>query len=295
MKKLYILFILALVVLKTESAFAQYIPLVSQYYNNGYLANPSLAGIKKGYNLNMAYRKQWTNIPGSPEIQNFTGDFGSKNQKVGLGLNVNFDKAGLQRISNVLGTYAYHLPLNGKEEKLHFGLSVGFMNQRLSNNDIKGNINDPLALRYNERKTFINGDFGMAYTSGGLKLEATLPNLKQLFKRNELDLANLNTFYSSVSYVIALGDSLNKVEVEPKLVYRGISKMDNVWDLGTQVSFANQQLMLMGVYHSSQSASFGLGTNIKQKYLVSAFYTLQTGALNTYVNGSFEINLGIRL
>ena len=295
MKKIYILFILALSIFKTEKVKAQYYPLVSQYYNNSYLANPALAGIKTGYNLNLAYRKQWNNLPGSPEIQSFTGTFGSKNEKVGLGLKVNFDKAGLQKISQVAATYAYHIPLNVNKDKLHFGASFGLMSQRLNINEIIGNPNDPQAFKYNDRKNYIDGDFGMAYTSNGLKLEAALPNLKRLFSKEELVLANINTFYTSVSYVISVGDSIGKIEIEPKLVYRGLSKLSNVWDIGTQFSFANNQLMLTGIYHSTESASFSLSTNIKQKYLISVAYTTQTGPLNTYVNGSFEINLGIKL
>ena len=132
MRKLSILFILVLLVMTGKNAVAQYNPLLSQYYNNGYLANPSLAGLKKGYNINMAYRKQWVNIPGSPEVQNFNGTYGSELKKFGLGLNINFDKTGLQKMSNVSGTYAYHLTLNEKDQQLHFGVSLGFMNQRLS-------------------------------------------------------------------------------------------------------------------------------------------------------------------
>ena len=295
MRKLYIALLLALAIFKGETAIAQFNPLTSQYYTNGFLANPALAGVEQGVNLNLAYRKQWANIPGSPEIQNFTGVYGAKNEKVGLGLNVNFDKAGLQKLSTVSGTYAYHLPLSGNGDKLHFGLSLGFTNQRLSSNDIVGNNNDPSAADYNQRKTIINGDFGVAYTANRLKIEAAVPNLKQLFKKDELAFANLNTFYSAVSYVIAVGQQMNKIEVEPKLVYRGISKLANIWDLGTQVSFANQQVMLMGMYHSTKSASFGVGTNIKKKYQINASYTTQTGALKTYTDGSFEINLGLKL
>ncbi len=295
MRTFKIIAVFSLFISQVDMAKAQFNPLLSQYYNNTYLGNPAFAGVNRGVQLHTAYSRQWTNIPGSPEVQSFTGTFGSQNEKVGLGLNVNFDNAGLQKVAKVLGTYAYHLPLNNAEQKLHFGVSLGFMNQRLSTSSIIGNTNDPLAMRYNERATFINGDFGIAYTSKKLKLEVALPNLNQLLQREAVEVADLNTFYTAVSYVIALGSGMDEVQVEPKVAYRGVKKMDNVWDVGTQVTFANEQVMLVAIYHITQSASFGLGTNFRKKYLISANYTSETGALRTYTNGTFELNLGIRL
>ncbi len=191
--------------------------------------------------------------------------------------------------------HAYHLQLNRAEEKLHFGVSLVFMNQRLSINEIIGNSNDPSAIQYNERSTFINGDFGIACASKKLKLEVALPSLNQLLKRESVEVAELNTFYSAASYIIALGTWMDKVQLEPKVAYRGVKRMSNVLDIGTQVTFANEQIMLVAIYHSSQSASFGLGTNFRKKYVISANYTSETGVLRTYTNAIFELNLGIKL
>ncbi|MBB2145368.1 type IX secretion system membrane protein PorP/SprF [Pedobacter sp. LMG 31464] len=275
--------------LTISTAKAQLIPLSSQYYINTYLGNPAFAGETKGLSANLSYRKLWSNVPGSPVQQSLTADYSTN--KVGLGLNVNLDKAGLQRQTRVVGTYAYHLPLNGDNQQLHFGLSLGFMNQRLSNNDIVGNSNDPLAAEYNERKTYIDGDFGLAYTTNSFKLEGVLPNLKTLFKRDEIKLADVTTFYTALSYKLEISAGMDGVEIEPKVVYRGIKGFDNVWDAGSQFAIANKQVLLMAMYHSSKSASFGLGMDYKRKYLINGSYTTQTSSLNNYTNGTFEINV----
>lgn len=272
---------------------AQLNPLAAQYYSNRYLINPAFAGAKQGLVINGAYRKLWSNVPGSPVTQNLTADYGFN--KLGLGLNVNNESAGLQRQTRVVGSYAYHLPLNADGQQLHFGLSVGFMNQRLENADIYGNANDPMVGLYNDRKTYLDGDFGIAYTSNKLSLEASIPNLKSFFKKDVIKLADVATFYSAISYQIQLSEGAEGIDLEPKVAYRGVKGFGDIWDAGAQAWIANKQVFIMGMYHSTESSTFGLGMDFKRKYLVSGMYTSQTSDLTGYTNGSFELNLRMSL
>ncbi|MBE9603226.1 type IX secretion system membrane protein PorP/SprF, partial [Pedobacter sp. MC2016-24] len=137
-------------------------------------------------------------VPGSPLTQNLTADYGFG--RVGLGLTVNNESAGLQRQTRVVGSYAYHLPLSGDNQQLHFGVSLGFMSQRLENADIYGNPSDPMVGQYNDRKTYLDGDFGVSYTSDHLNIQASIPNLKSVLKKDVIKLADVATFYTAVSY-----------------------------------------------------------------------------------------------
>ncbi len=284
-----ILFSIILLSAFNERSQAQLNPLVAQYFNNPYLGNAAFAGLDSGLNLGLSYRKLWNNIPGSPEIQSFVADYGSKN--TGFGLNINFDRAGLQRQSRVVGTYAYHLQLNQYKEQLHFALSLGFMNQRLASSNIVGSENDPLAAAYNERQTYIDGDFGVAFTGRRFKVEASIPNLNSFFKRDDIKLADVPTFYTALSYKLGISDGLEGISLEPKLAYRGVRGFDNMIDLGANVTLANEQIMFTALYHSSKNASVGFGIDYRRKYLISCAYTTQTSQLSTYANGSFEISL----
>lgn len=275
-----------------ESANAQLDPLGAQYFNNQYLGNPALAGYEAGFRVNASYRQQWSKIPGSPELQNLSADYGFN--KVGLGLNILNDKTGLQRQTRVVGTYAYHLPLN-ESNFLHFGVSVGFMNQRIDQSDLYGDRDDILVGRYNDRKTYIDGDFGAAYTSGGLNLQASLPNLKNMFTNDQIRVADVATFYTAASYQFDITEGAEGIGLEPKVAYRGVKGFDNIWDAGAQLTLANRQVMLMGMYHSSESATFGIGMDYKRRYLVSGMYTTQTSPLTGYSNGNFEINVRLSI
>lgn len=285
--------LLAFAALCTSTVKAQLNPLSAQYFTNQYLINPALAGASQGLKLNGAYRKLWSNVPGSPLTQNLTADYGFN--KVGLGLTVNNESAGLQRQTRVVGSYAYHLPLNDAGQQLHFGVSLGFMSQRLENADIYGNPADPTVGQYNDRKTYLDGDFGVAYTSNKLNIQAAIPNLKSVLKKDDIKLADVATFYTAASYQINFSDGAEGVDLEPKVAYRGVKGFDNIFDAGAQLSIANKQVMLLGMYHSTKNATFGLGMDYKKRYLVSGTYTTQTSALSNYTNGSFELNLRVNL
>lgn len=293
MKTIYKILTLLLVTITSSNAYAQLNPLSAQYYTNKYLINPAFAGKEGGLKLNAAYRKLWSNVPGSPLTQNITADYGF--DKVGLGLNVYNESAGLQRQTRVVGSYAYHLQLGAEAQQLHFGISLGFMNQRLENSDIYGNPNDPLVGQYNDRKTYLDGDFGIAYTSENLNLQVSVPNLKSVLKKDVIKLADVTTFYGAASYKVNISEGTEGVDLEPMVAYRGVKGFDNIWDAGAQLEIANKQVFLMGLYHSSKSATFGLGMDFKRKYLVSGSYTTQTSALSGYTNGSFELNLRLNL
>lgn len=276
-----------------NTAKAQLNPLSAQYYINQYVINPAFAGYNGGIKINGSYRKLWDNVPGAPVTQSLTADYGFK--RVGIGLNVNNESAGLQRQTRVLATYAYHLRLNEKNDALHFGLSLGILSQRLEDTDLYGNPNDPLVGQYNNRKNYLDGDFGIAYTGNRLTVQASIPNLKSFLKKETIKLADVSTFYSAVSYRFPISGGPDGFDAEPKVAYRGVKGYDNIWDGGVQVGMANRQVFAMVMYHSSESATFGLGMDYKSKYLISGTYTTQTSALSAYTNGSFELNLRLSL
>lgn len=293
MRTTYKFLALLLVIFTGSNSYAQLNPLAAQYYSNRFLINPAYAGSTDGIKVNAAYRKLWSNVPGSPLTQSITADYGKG--KVGVGLNVYNESAGLQRQTRVTGSYAYHLQLGEEQQQLHFGISLGFMSQRLENSDIYGNPNDPMVGQYNDRKTYLDGDFGIAYTSGTFSLQASIPNLKSVLKKDVIKLADVTTFYAASSYHFKLTEGAEGIDLEPMVAYRGVQGFDNIWDAGAQLEIANQQVFMTGIYHSTKNATFGLGMDFKKKYLVSGNYTTQTSALSGYTNGSFELNLRLSL
>jgi type IX secretion system PorP/SprF family membrane protein len=285
--KRYILF--TAIFLTAFASRAQLNPLGATFYQNQYLGNPAMAGVNDGLHLNAGLNQQWSSVPGSPSAQFITVD--RRSNKVGLGLSMYADKAGLLKRTRVVGTYAYHLPLNANNDQLHFGISLGALSERLATEEINGTVSDISAQRFNERDAVLDGDFGVAYTTGRLTVQGAVPNLKNFLKKERYNTANWNTFFTAISYKFMTDSSKRAFMIEPKISFRGVRGYDDIIDAGVNVAMASNKLYATAIYHSTQSISFGMGLNFRQ-FAILGMYTSGTSALKGYSSGNFEIGLG---
>lgn len=267
---------------------AQLNPLAAQYFQNPYLANPAMAGVQQGLNINFAYRKQW-NIPGSPQNTSISADFNNQS-KVGLGVHFYKDQAGLLERTKVAATYAYHLMLNDEQE-IHFGLSLGLQKERLNTSALIGSDDDQLAYQFNERESILDGDFGIAYTGNKLTVEASLNNLKRQLMNEEQNTANYSTFYTAVGYKL----DFKNWQLNPKIAYRGVRSFEDMFDMALEVKTQDEQLSFTSMYHSNKSFSFGLSYLYQKQWRLLALYNTPTKAIRSDISGSFELGLQLKL
>ncbi|MDQ8052258.1 MAG: PorP/SprF family type IX secretion system membrane protein [Pedobacter sp.] len=283
--------LLGLCLMGSVTVKAQLNSLGNSFYQNQYLSNPAMAGMNEGLRLNVGLNQQWSAVPGSPSAQFITLDH--RLEKVGVGISLYADKAGLLKRTRAVATYAYYLLLNENEDQLHFGISLGALSERLATEEINGSIADVSVQRFNERPVVMDGDFGIAYTSSNLTIQGTLPNLKNFLKKERYNTANWTTFFSSISYRFYTGVGTQDISIEPKISFRGVRGYDNIIDGGVNLTFTAINLSATAIYHSTESISMGLGFNYK-KLSILGLYTSGTSALQGYSSGNFEIGLGYR-
>jgi type IX secretion system PorP/SprF family membrane protein len=267
-------------------------PSGTQYFQNQYLANPAMAGIDTGLHINASYRNQWGDIAGAPVTKFLSAD-GNIGNRVGAGLRVFNDVAGLLNRTRIALTYAYHLPLSEKGQQLSFGLSLAVNMQRLNTKDLNGDPNDPSIGAFNRRDDYFEGEFGMAYTNGHLNLQAAVPNIRGLVTGDNNEVDGGNTFYSAASYRFTSDAVISSVE--PKICYRGIRGYDNIFDIGVNVAVLKEVANVMAMYHTSKSVTAGIGVDVMKTLAIRVLYTTQTGGINTYVNNTYEIGATIHL
>jgi type IX secretion system PorP/SprF family membrane protein len=287
-------FLSAAGILFYHTASAQILPLNAQYFQNKYLVNPSMAGINEGFNINGSFRKQWSNIPGAPITQSVTLD--QQVNKVGWGVNIYNEKSGGIQRTKAVGTFAYHLPLSNNDQQLNFGVSFGASQDKLDLSSVRNSdINDPAIARFNDRGYELDGDFGVSYTSKSLTIEGALPNMRSVFRNDDLNYANKPTFYSAVGYKFNFGSGINAIGLEPKGVFRGTKNYKNLWDAGVNANFANDKLYVMAMYHNTKNATVGFGMNYKSTLYFMAYYNTATSAISGYTNGDFEVNIRVNI
>ncbi|QJB31866.1 PorP/SprF family type IX secretion system membrane protein [Chitinophaga oryzae] len=288
--------------LGTHSAGAQtagnpsqlYEPLGAQYFLNPYLANPAMAGIDTGLHVYLAYQRPWSDMPGAPEAKSLTADY-KLFHRVGIGMNIYNDKAGLLNNTKVAFSYAYHLPLTADERSmLHFGLSGAFIARRLDTKAVNGDMNDPNINAFNRRDNYFEADFGMAFTRKGLTLQGSLPNLVSLVKDKSSDFGiNRNLFFAAASYRFPVNGQLTSIE--PKVCLRGMKGYDDIIDAGANFLFMENLFNVFGMYHSSKSFSAGAGIHYRSVAGLQLVYHSQTAGLANYTNGTFELDLVVHL
>lgn len=271
------------------TAAAQINPMDAQLFHNQYLANPAKAGAETGAHLNLGYRNQWSSMPGSPRSQMISYEVQSK--KIGLGLTVINDKAGLLNYTKVMGTYAYHLPLSNDKQFLHFGINLGVYKPNLNIDAVVADPNDPDLVNYNSRETLFDGDAGFAYSSERFSAEAVFYNLKGQLKGDFKNLVDNQLTFIAAEYAFPVADW----SVQSKIAYRGVRNYTDILDIGFNATTADQKLDFTAIYHSSKSASFGIGYVHRKNWHVLGVYNTPNATLSNYANGTFEVALRVHL
>ena len=288
---------LLLASLLAKDANAQLTPLGSTYFQNPYILNPAMAGTEAGLQLDLATRQQWSVLPGAPKTQSITAVYGS-GKKDGFGLNLYNDEAGLIKNTKVAGTYAYHLPLNNNGERLSFGISLGIMYERISYEQMDGDQGDQSVSNFSQRKTLLDGDFGAAYAGKRLTAQFALPNLKSFFQKEEAQgskLVNTSGYFALLSYKFNFPNTMDGLGLEPTVRYRDIVGLDNIMDIGTNVTLAREQVNVLMMYHTTQNLSVGMGVKASPAIRIQGMYTSGTADLAGNTNGNFELNLKVNV
>lgn len=283
---------LILMILFASPVLAQLNPMSNQFFHNQYMSNPAMAGVLAGIQFDGAFKAQWTNISGAPVMQSFTASYGSDDNKVGAGINFYNEKAGIIKRTSVKGSYAYHLPVsNGGDSYLDFGISVGVMKEFIDVSEVQGDNDDISFYDFNARALSLDGDFGAAFRTGGLTVQAALPNLKRMLKRDNVRaVADRELYMTAASYRINIDDMSS---VEPKVAYRGVENFSDIYDLGVNLEFISHKILLSSVYHSTKNVTVGFGMRYNQRLSIIGNYTSNSKALGSYTNGEFEI--GVKL
>lgn len=276
------------------TSMAQLNPLQAIYYQNPYLYNPALAGMENLLNLNLNYRQQWGVFPGSPKTGSFTLDF-QPADKVGLGLNIEDDEAGLIKQTNMLGTYAYHLPLSDDGKKLNFGLSAGINSSKVNGDAVIGDQTDIEIVKYNQLKPYVDGALGMAYTSNSLSVGGAIPDIRSMFfKSSDVRFdADRLVFITVASYKFLLENDGRNFVLEPLAAFRVVNGYNDIFDAGVNFAIKNAGVSFQVVYHTSNSLNLGFGLDTGP-FVLNVGYNVETGALTDYTNGAFELGIKLR-
>jgi type IX secretion system PorP/SprF family membrane protein len=272
---------------------AQMFPLSDHYIYNTLAINPAFAGCHDALSATLQYRDQWVGFKDAPKKQVFSVHAPLKNDRIGLGLLVDRNTAGIYKETSFLGNYAFRSELyNGK---LALGLGFGVTAYNIAWDDLDATDADDAALLNNPASAVLP-DFSLGayyYTRRyfvGISLPLFLSHVQDEntgdFKiRN--DFSNYNYFFTG-GYEI---DISPMVKIFPTLLVKYHPEYTVQVDYSVQFIFKDRIWIGMA-YRSSKMLVGLLQCKLNDQLRIAYSYDFDFGSMRGYTGGSHEILLG---
>lgn len=282
---------LSFFLLITSAGVAQQDPLYSQYMINPFLLNPAYSGFSKDLNAIAAYRVQWTGLDGAPVTMNASGHIALSENRMGVGLIVLQDEIGIDKTTQVIATYGYHLLLQDNK-KISFGLRGGLVNYKSDYSELIIDESDPkFQSSISEWKPSIGA--GVIFSSDRFYAGLSVPNMiKTTTTVNDVEIILYNQHaYVHVAYLMTLSPRL---KIKPFVLARAVQGAEISVDAGATLQADDSYSI--GLF-TRKLNTFGflarvhLGENLRLGYV----FELPTNKSVGINYPSHEFTLGIRM
>jgi type IX secretion system PorP/SprF family membrane protein len=226
---------------------AQQVPMYSQYVMNGFLINPSLAGVDGYTTINLTVREQWVGFTGAP--QTYAASFQTrilknsyitrstsvkkkmikptKGGNVGLGGYVFNDRNGIMSRTGILAAYAYHIPMGntgGYPNYLSLGLAGTIYQYAIDlNGRLLNNTDDEFLNNYDRVVIIPDFNFGATYTTSKYYVGFSMSSLSRgslLFaNKGDNNRSELGHYFLTGGYKL-LFPGIPDWEFEPSILFK---------------------------------------------------------------------------
>lgn len=299
--------------------------LFSQYFQNLPAFSPALTGVNDFLDIKIAYRKQWSGIPDSPEslfvsayhratpganryqdnslsIGNET-NYENPSKKRATPLSVGFggylltNKQGGIRQTEGLLNAAIHVPIR-ERTYLSMGISSGISHARvdLSALWVQDPENDLTYLSYLQNgtaNTFLNLNSSIAIHSDDFYVSYGAMELVRTFIGGNNDVNNEGArlrHHILGGYRIHLN---HKHDLIPTTLVRVESGMPAFYDVGIRWRY-DQNFWAGASYRNDKSFAGMLGFMLNDKFTLGYTYEYNNNDFAAFGNGSHEVILGVR-
>jgi type IX secretion system PorP/SprF family membrane protein len=292
MKKVFLLIVTVLSL--SQSIFAQRLPESEQFLINRFALSPSFAGLND-IGVFAGFRKQWTDISGSPvsKMININGPL--YNKKVGIGLTIISDETDIFTHFYAALSYAYHLKV-ADNHMISFGISAVAFQSSVDLTKIKvENIIDPVILnKQSVSELVFNAGASLLYSFKGLNIGVSVPILfdsKSLYNReNNIDEYMLTRHYvGHASYDFRINDTWT---LEPYVVVKATDYSPVNYQISALVKYRNQ-VWLAGGYRGDGGIAASVGFKLSNQFLMNYTYEFMGSGILGKSSGTHDINLGI--
>ena len=294
MKKVFVLIIAVYSFSLTVNA--QRLPESEQYLINKFALSPSYAGLSD-IGVFAGFRKQWTDISGSPTSKFININGPLSNKKVGVGATIISDETDIFTHFFASLSYAYHLKI-AEDHTLSFGISAAAFESRIDLTKIVTEtpiFNDPIiAAKQSFSETVFNAGASLLYTFKGLNVGVNVPILfdsKSLYNReNKIDEFMLTRHYiGHASMDINAGST---IMVVPYVIVKATDYSPLDYQISALIKY-NKQVWLGAGYRSDGGMGISAGFILSNQFIMNYTYEFMGKGILGKSSGTHDINLGI--
>ncbi len=291
-KLLYILLLLIPLSSLTSGLFAQQAPLMTHYYLNRFIFNPSYISVQPENQLHLMYRSQWAGLAGAPETMLLTYQHTLPHKNMGLGAMVKRENLNLVSQTSALASYSYLVNLK-KEHSLSFGLSLGALFSSINWDKVMlEDLIDP-KLAANNGQSRADGNFGILYTYKNLQVGWSVQNLFARGSSAKFDLSNAFLRYTNHSIFSAsykIKPKTGDFTFEPIFLFRYANNFPGQIDLSFVTEWKEKAWLSVG-YRNSYGYSLSVGMKVVDKVSFAYAYEIANKNVGVASNGTHELML----
>lgn len=275
-----------------KRTYAQQAPLMTHYYLNRFLFNPSQIAVQEANQLHLIYRNQWAGLQGAPETFLLTYQHTLPAKKMGLGATLKRENLNLIAQTSALASYAYLVNLSAKQ-KLSFGLSLGVMYSSINWDRVMlEDLIDP-KLYSNDDQFQPDGNFSVLYTYNNLQLGLAIHHLFARGASKKFDLNNAFLRYGNHSILSAsykIKPKKGDFTFEPILLYRFANTFPGQIDISLLTEWKEKAWLSVG-YRNSYGYALSMGFKVSENIRASYAYEIANQNVGIASNGTHEIML----
>lgn len=275
-------------------ANAQQAAMYSQYMFNTLAINPAYAGSRNVISATALYRNQWVGIAGAPETATFSIDAPVNAKRMGIGLQIYSDKAGIMTNNGALATYAYRIRMN--KATLSFGIQGGVSQYRAEYSTVslnQNNINIDPAFSNNLNKVLFDVGTGVYFNTDrfyiGLSAMDLLHNRFTTYQSQGMSLGNREAvhLFLSTGVVLPLNDDF---KLKPSVLVKAVKGAPIEGDINMTL-WIKDVVAIGAQYRTSADLAGMLELQVNPQIRLGYSYDYSTTDLRKYNSGSHEIML----
>lgn len=284
MKKISTLIIALLI---TVSSFGQQDAQYTQFMFNLLSFNPAYAGSRGSASATAIYRNQWLKIKGAPVSQAVNFHTPLANDRIGLGLSLNYDKIGVSSNTFANMSYAYRIKM-GKKAHLAIGLQGTLKYLQVRWSDAQAlHIGDGVIPIETSRKFIPNVGAGVFYHRDNFYAGFSVPHMLNniVYDDNGVILRQKRHFYGMMGFVFKVNEN---VRFRPSLMTKYVENAPFDMDINASFLFFDQ--LWTGVsYRLNDSFDAIIQYRFTKQFTMGLAYDYTLTKLSNYTKASVEV------